>query len=69
MAPVLHQKLLGVSTEVLANKFSVGANVKSTTSEFFKGMISEVIIFDRKLKDEEGQSVMKYLRKKYNINN
>jgi hypothetical protein len=31
-------------------------------------MISEVIIFDRKLKDEEAESVMKYLRKKYNIN-
>ena len=62
-------KTAWVSTEVQANKFSVGANVKSTTSEFFKGMISEVIIFDRKLKDEEGQSVMKYLRKKYNVNN
>ncbi len=61
-------KTAWASTEVLANKFSVGASVKSTTSDFFKGMISEVIIFDRKLKDEEAQSVMKYLRKKYNIN-
>ena len=56
-------------TQVLAEKFTVGANVKTTTSEHFTGMISEVIIFDRKLKDEEAQSVMKYLRKKYNINN
>jgi prepilin-type N-terminal cleavage/methylation domain-containing protein len=62
-------KTAWVSTDVLANKFSVGASVKGTTSDFFKGMISEVIIFDRKLKDEEAQSVMKYLRKKYNINN
>ncbi len=55
-------------TQVSAEKFTVGANVKTTTSDHFTGMISEVIIFDRKLKDEEAQSVMKYLRKKYNIN-
>jgi len=61
-------KASSVTTQVLANKFSIGANVKSTTSQNFTGMISEVIIFDRKLKDEEAQSVMKYLRKKYNIN-
>ena len=56
-----------VSTGIIAEKFIIGANVKTTTSEHFTGMISEVIIFDRKLKDEEAQSVMKYLRKKYNI--
>jgi hypothetical protein len=61
-------KATSVTTEVLATKFTIGANVKATTSQFFTGMISEVIIFDRKLKDEEAQSVMKYLRKKYNIN-
>ena len=57
-----------VSTAIAAEKFTIGANVKTTTSEKFTGMISEVIIFDRKLKDEEAQSVMKYLRKKYNVN-
>ena len=54
---------------VLANgKFVVGANAAGTVSDAFKGMISEVIIFDRKLKDEEAKAVMGYLRKKYNIN-
>lgn len=56
------------STAIAAEKFTIGANVKTTTSQQFTGMISEVIIFDRKLKDEEAQSVMKYLRKKYNVN-
>jgi hypothetical protein len=57
------------TTEIVASKFSIGATAKSSVDDFFKGMISEVIIFDRKLKDEEAQSVMKYLRKKYNILN
>ena len=56
------------ATNILATKFSIGATAFGTTSKFFTGMISEVIIFDRKLKDEEAESVMKYLRKKYNIN-
>jgi prepilin-type N-terminal cleavage/methylation domain-containing protein len=56
------------ATDVMANRFSIGATALSTASKFFTGMISEVIIFDRKLKDEEAESVMKYLRKKYNIN-
>lgn len=55
-------------TAIVAEKFTIGANVKNTTSQQFTGMISEVIIFDRKLKDEEAVSVMKYLRKKYNVN-
>ena len=58
-----------VSTDVIANKFSIGGNAGSTPANHFTGLISEVIIFDRKLKDEEAQSVMKYLRKKYNILN
>lgn len=61
-------KTIYATTDVLAKKFTVGGNVKTSNQQFFTGMISEVIIFDRKLKDEEAQSVMKYLRKKYNIN-
>ena len=51
--------------------FTIGADTKLTTTatSHFAGMISEVIVFDRKIKDEEAQGVMKYLRKKYNINN
>ena len=54
-------------TDVIANKFAIGGNTKGTPDQHFTGLISEVIVFDRKLKDEEAQSVMKYLRKKYNI--
>ena len=56
-----------VKTDVIATKFAIGGNAKSPPAEHFTGLISEVIVFDRKLKDEEAQSVMKYLRKKYNI--
>lgn len=56
-----------VKTDVIANKFAIGGNTKATPDQHFTGLISEVIVFDRKLKDEEAQSVMKYLRKKYNI--
>jgi prepilin-type N-terminal cleavage/methylation domain-containing protein len=57
------------TTSIIADKFIIGASTKTATDQFFKGMISEVIIFDRKLKAEEAVSVMKYLRKKYNILN
>ncbi len=57
------------STNIGAAKFIIGADAKTTASGYFTGMISEVIVFDRKIKDEEALSVMKYLRKKYNINN
>jgi hypothetical protein len=59
------------TTAIEAKKFTIGASAKATADVdgFFKGMVSEVIYFDRKLKDEEAQSVMKYLRKKYNILN
>lgn len=63
------QSGLVATDTVLANgKFVIGANAAGTSAEAFKGMISEVIIFDRRLKDEEAKSVMGYLRKKYNIN-
>ena len=56
------------TTEIEAKRFSIGASAAGSPADFFNGMVSEVIIFDRKLKDEEAESVMKYLRKKYNIN-
>ena len=56
-------------TDIGAAKFVIGASNHATPSKHFTGMISEVIVFDRKIKDEEALSVMKYLRKKYNINN
>ena len=56
------------NTNVKADKFVIGGSAKVATDTFFTGLVSEVIIFDRKLKDEEALSVMKYLRKKYNIN-
>jgi len=58
-----------VATTIGAAKFVIGASNHATASKHFTGMISEVIVFDRKIKDEEAQGVMKYLRKKYNINN
>jgi hypothetical protein len=57
------------STEVIAKRFSIGGSASSAPADHFTGLVSEVIVFDRKLKDEEAQSVMKYLRKKYNILN
>ena len=56
-------------TDIGAAKFVIGASNHATPSKHFTGMISEVIVFDRKIKDEEALGVMKYLRKKYNINN
>ena len=56
-------------TNIGAAKFVIGASNHANPSKHFTGMISEVIVFDRKIKDEEALSVMKYLRKKYNINN
>ena len=56
-----------VKTDIVATKFIIGASAKNTPSDHFTGLVSEVIVFDRKLKDEEALSVMKYLRKKYNI--
>jgi prepilin-type N-terminal cleavage/methylation domain-containing protein len=56
------------TTNIESARFSIGGSAAGSPADFFTGMISEVIVFDRKLKDEEAESVMKYLRKKYNIN-
>ena len=44
-----------------------GYNGDGNTSGRYKGFISEVLIFDRKITNEEASSVMAYLVKKYNI--
>ena len=48
-----------------AARFSIGARVDST--QFFGGLISEAIIFDRTLKSDEVRAVNNYLSKKYAI--
>ena len=72
LTPVSYQSDKTNAASVIgAAIFTIGADTKGTTTaaSHFAGMISEVIVFDRKIKDEEAQGVMKYLRKKYNINN
>ena len=72
LTPVSYQSDKTNAASVIgAAIFTIGADTKltPTTTSYFAGMISEVIVFDRKIKDEEAQGVMKYLRKKYNINN
>ncbi len=49
------------------NIFVVGANGYSTKSEFFNGYISEIIIFERALKNSEVQPIIQYLSTKYGI--
>ncbi len=44
-----------------------GGYFTSTDGAPYKGFISEVLIFDRKITNEEASSVMSYLVKKYNI--
>ena len=48
-----------------AGRFSIGARVDST--QFFGGLISEAIVFDRTLKIDEVRAVNNYLSKKYAI--
>jgi hypothetical protein len=49
----------------LTNGFAIGCY--SASSRFFNGYISEVIMFDRALSDDERVTVEKYLSKKYSI--
>ena len=51
-----------------AQRFSVGARISnSSTMQYFNGLISEAIIFDRTLKADEVKSINAYLGKKYGI--
>jgi len=70
LTPVVYQSgKTSAAATIGAAIFTIGADTKASPTGHFTGMISEVIVFDRKIKDEEAQGVMKYLRKKYNINN
>lgn len=53
------------TADVSGNGFYVG--VKGDGTEFFNGIISEIIVFDRPLKKAEIADVMNYLSKKYGI--
>jgi len=55
------------STSVLNSLTTGQLNVGGGYNGIFKGYISEVLIFDRKINNEEASSVMSYLVKKYNI--
>ena len=56
------------STSSVLNSLNTGQlNVGGGYNGAFKGYISEVLIFDRKINNEEASSVMAYLVKKYNI--
>jgi prepilin-type N-terminal cleavage/methylation domain-containing protein len=48
-----------------AQRFSVGARIDNV--QYFGGLISEAIIFDRTLKIDEVRSINSYLSKKYGI--
>ena len=51
--------------ETINSQLNIGGGY--TDGNPYKGFISEVLIFDRKLNNEEASSVMAYLVKKYNI--
>jgi prepilin-type N-terminal cleavage/methylation domain-containing protein len=55
------------SVSVLTNLTTGQLNIGGGYNGIFKGFISEVLIFDRKITNEEASSVMGYLVKKYNI--
>gem|GEM_PF-702917 len=55
------------TTPTLSSLTTGQLNVGGGYNGIFKGYISEVLIFDRKINNEEASSVMAYLVKKYNI--
>ena len=55
--------LVSVLNSLTTGQLNVGGGYNGV----FKGYISEVLIFDRKINNEEASSVMAYLVKKYNI--
>jgi prepilin-type N-terminal cleavage/methylation domain-containing protein len=46
---------------------NVGATNDEQNSNYFTGLLSEIIIYNRILKEEERKEVFRYLSKKYNI--
>ncbi len=61
----------GLSTSTQQNVLNVGADAMAVGSGdgryYFKGFVSEVIVYNRALSLEEINSVREYLMKKYNI--
>ena len=47
--------------------FYIGSKDSSGSLDNWKGFISEVIVFDKKLSDEDRKAIEKYLGTKYNI--
>ena len=70
-----HEKILKLSENLVGTKGVFGLELKSIASSlnvspslihhYYKN--AEVLIFDRKITNEEASSVMAYLIKKYNI--
>ena len=59
-------------TDVSSGALYIGALVSGAAgsqseSDNFSGKVSEIIVFDRKLKDSEVESVNEYLSKKYSV--
>lgn len=52
--------------DITAVEFALGV-VTQTHGQMYNGLIAEVIVFDRALKSEEIQSIIKYLSKKFSI--
>lgn len=46
---------------------TIGSDINDTNSSRFVGLLSEIIIYNRTLKDSERKEVFRYLSKKYNI--
>ena len=53
--------------DTVNEQLNIGGGYNNGNQYSYKGYISEVLIFDRKLTNEEASSVMAYLVKKYNI--
>ena len=67
-SPATDLTLPSTSLSSVLNILTTGQlNVGGGYNGVFKGYISEVLIFDRKINNEEASSVMTYLVKKYNI--
>ena len=61
-------QVLGVADgDILSDVVSIGAIDADTDVNFFGGKISEIIIFDRRIKKSELTDVVEYLSKKYGI--
>ncbi len=53
--------------DTINSQLNIGGGYNNNNQYAYKGFISEVLVFDRKITNEEASSVMAYLIKKYNI--